>query len=258
MPVAGNNGDSRTTCLTATPWQTTRLTNYPQPTAGEDRKRVEGWAQFSANASDPGGLSFVPMYDFFNAWAFNLLSDQFPNLPAATSCSLGEPGPNWAGFTQTSWMDPVRTTMYIGEENQASKPSATSTSTQTPATPAPTPNGGANPTPAAPASTKQGASSVAQSSSSPPGEVQYSTITVSGTPMQVPAVAVPTATTGGDRDISQGGEGGGDGGGTGTGNPAATGSTKTSMGSQSMGRVMDVGWFLSFGAWAGIWLWLGC
>ena len=68
--------------------------------------------------SDPGGLQFSPVSDTMFLWEFSALSTLFPGHPAVTSCTDGDTGsgPNWGGFTETRWMDPVSTTRYIGEE----------------------------------------------------------------------------------------------------------------------------------------------
>ena len=81
---------------------------------------MENSILFRFNASDPGGLLFRPASDIYFSWEFSALSTLFPNQAAVTSCTDidGESGPNWAGFTETRWMDPVTTTMFIREQGQ--------------------------------------------------------------------------------------------------------------------------------------------
>ncbi len=261
LPITGSNGDTRTTCLTHVTYSTTRYTDYPQPTAGAARSLAEAQARFQFDPSDPGGLSFSPIYDGANAWAFWGLATLFPGLPAMTSCTLGDPGPNWAGFTETTWMDPVTTTIFIGEEGQGPKSSLSNTMlgrTSTPAAPTPT-DGAASPTsaaPAGPASTNQ-AASVVQSSSSH-RQVQYTETTVTITSATailsptttLPATAILSATiilspTTIEVGLPNGGAGRSDG----------DGARTTSKTSQSAGQAMGAGLFLSLGAWVGIWFW---
>ena len=73
---------------------------------------------FHFDPSDPGGLQFSPVSDKYFLWEFSALSTLFPGHPAVTSCTDGDSGsgPNWGGFTETLWMDPVSTTRYIGME----------------------------------------------------------------------------------------------------------------------------------------------
>ncbi len=98
--------------------------------------------------SDPGGVHFSPVSDQYFLWEFSALSTLFPGHPAVTSCTDGDvgSGPNWGGFTETFWMDPVTTTRYIGEEGPgANSPPPTGAKEQE--TVMPTSPAGNSPTP---------------------------------------------------------------------------------------------------------------
>lgn len=102
-----------------TTFTTLTITSAPQPTNSADLMAIyqafAGVTDLEVFSEDPEGLVYSIIFDGGDYWEFTALSDLFPDQPALGTCSDGDAGPDWGGFTQTLWnYTTTSTTSYVG------------------------------------------------------------------------------------------------------------------------------------------------